>query len=210
MSEKAVFVSQKELPPTVSLTMKKTTKANSCREQPNSQASEKNLPIYPEVYYNDGPQVVSPTIPEIPEVQTGEGLEIPFGGLETKPYGNDPLANPEVRTGEGLERTFDGLETKPNGYDPPTPVEQVEESMPLRRRRKRILIGLVILAVVLLVALAAGLGGGLGSRKRYITNIRVADQMLTLFDWQQLHSSNHPHGCLASGAVQCHQPPGKI
>ncbi|KAL8919066.1 MAG: hypothetical protein Q9172_005150 [Xanthocarpia lactea] len=165
MSEKDVFVTQKELPPIVSPTVKKTTKANSCRKQPRaSQASEKSVPIHPEVYYSDGlcPRDVSPTSPE---VQTGEGLEVTFGGLETKEYGNDPQAIPEVRTGEGLERTFDGLETKPNDYDPPTPLEHAEESMPLHRRRKRIRIGLVLLVVGLLVALAAGLGGGLGSRK---------------------------------------------
>ncbi|KAL8659980.1 MAG: hypothetical protein Q9226_000143 [Calogaya cf. arnoldii] len=120
MSEKAVAVMEKELPPT-----------------PRTyQASERSIADYPEVYFRDGlcPRVVSPTIPE-------------------------------VQTGDGLERTYEGLETKPNGYDPPTLVVNDEKTMPLHSTSKRRRLGLAFLAIGVLVALAVGLGAGLGSRR---------------------------------------------
>ncbi|KAL8786566.1 MAG: hypothetical protein Q9213_002703 [Squamulea squamosa] len=100
-------------------------------------APERRISDYPEVYYLGGlcPRAVSPTILE-------------------------------VQTGEGIERTFEGLETKPNGYDPPIPAAKDEEKTSLPRRSKRRRLALVSAAVVLVVTLAAGLGGGLGSRRR--------------------------------------------
>lgn len=98
MSKKAINVAEKELPPTVSSTVYKTTEANPCREQPRTyQASEQSIPDYPEVYFRDGlcPRVVLSTIPE-------------------------------VQTGVGPEKIYEGLETKPNGYDPPTLVVKDE------------------------------------------------------------------------------------
>ena len=90
---------------------------------------------------------------------------------------------PEVQTGDGLERTYEGLETKPNGYDPPTLVVDDEGTMPLHSTSKRRRLGLALVAIGVLVALAVGLGVGLGSRRRYVSVSmslkRAAFQVLT-------------------------------
>ncbi|KAL9637474.1 MAG: hypothetical protein Q9204_001869 [Flavoplaca sp. TL-2023a] len=136
MSKKAVILVEKELPPIVSATVYKITEANSYREQPRTyEASERSVPDLPELYYSDGlcARVLSQTIPEL-------------------------------QTGEGLERNYEGLETKLNGYDPPTLAMKDGETMSLSSKSKRRRCGLIFAAVGVLIALAAGLGGGLGAR----------------------------------------------
>ncbi|KAL8881691.1 MAG: hypothetical protein Q9198_001155, partial [Flavoplaca austrocitrina] len=137
MSKKAVILVEKELPPIVSATIYKITEANSYREQPRTyEASERSVPDLPELYYSNG--------------------------LCTRVL---PQTIPELQTGEGLERNYEGLETKPNGNDPPMlavkDVETMSSSSKSKRRRR----GLIFAAVGVLIALAAGLGGGLGVRR---------------------------------------------
>ncbi|KAL8843695.1 MAG: hypothetical protein Q9176_001903 [Flavoplaca citrina] len=106
-------------------------------EQPRTyEASERSVPDLPELYYSNG--------------------------LCTRVL---PQTIPELQTGEGLERNYEGLETKPNGNDPPMlavkDVETMSSSSKSKRRRR----GLIFAAVGVLIALAAGLGGGLGVRR---------------------------------------------
>ncbi|KAL8896522.1 MAG: hypothetical protein Q9192_003042 [Flavoplaca navasiana] len=99
------------------------------------EASERSVPDLPEVYYRDDlcARVLLPT-------------------------------TSELQTGEGLERNYEGLETKSNGYDPPMLAVEDRQTMSLSIKSKRRRRGLLFAAVGVLIALAAGLGGGLGAR----------------------------------------------